>query len=211
MRNGIFVTVEGPNGAGKSTFVHSLSQLLRQEYTVYTTKEPTESGFGKYVKKNPEALRGRPYAYLIAADRSYHVENYIKPHLETEEIVISDRYIESSLVLQAYDNVGLEDIWMLNSAFPVPELSIILSASESTLQKRLEKRNQLSYYESKMTRGNEVERYIRAEELIRSKGFHCLKLLNETEEDLAQNLSTTVQTIHEIRRKNDQESESVIA
>lgn len=201
MRKGIFVTVEGPNGAGKSTFIQSLSQLLQQEYMVYTTKEPTESGFGEYVKRNAEMLRGKAYAYLVAADRCYHVENYINPHLEKSEIVISDRYIESSLVLQTYDNVAQEDIWMLNSAFPIPDLSIILFASESTLQKRLDKRKQLTYFESKMTRLNEIDGYIRAETFIRRKGFHCIKLINETEEDRAHNLLTVVQMIHEIKEK----------
>ena len=52
MKKGIFITVEGPNGVGKSTFIYSLSRLLGQEYSIYTTKEPTESGFGEYVKQN---------------------------------------------------------------------------------------------------------------------------------------------------------------
>lgn len=201
MKNGIFVTVEGPNGAGKSMFVHSLSRLLRQEYAVYTTKEPTESEFGEYVKKNPQVLQGKPYAYLIAADRCYHVEHFIKPHLEAAEIVISDRYIESSLVLQAYDNVRLEDIWILNSTFPVPELSILLLTSDSVLQERLKKREQLTYFESKMTRGDEIDRYIRAQEFIRQKGFRCLKLWNETEEDMVQNLRIAVRIIREIKEE----------
>lgn len=201
MRKGIFVTVEGPNGAGKSTFIRSLSQILRQEYTVYTTKEPTETEFGEYVKKNEEGLRGRPYAYLIAADRCYHVENFICPNLENSEIVISDRYVVSSLVLQAYDNVCQEDIWMLNSAFPIPELSIILFASETMLQERLNRRKHLSYYESKMTREAEIEGYIKAEAFIRRKGYQCLKLRNETEEDMAHNLLVIVQKIHELKEK----------
>ena len=201
MKKGIFITVEGPNGVGKSTFIYSLSRLLGQEYGIYTTKEPTESGFGEYVKQNAEALSGRPYAYLVAADRCYHVENFIQPQLEKVEIVISDRYIESSLVLQVYDNVSWEETWRLNSVFPIPELSIILLASEETLQKRLDRRKQITYFEKKMTRANEIEGYIKAEAFIRRKGFQCLKLYNETEEDMEHNLAATIQRIHEIREK----------
>ena len=66
---GIFITVEGPNGVGKSTFIKRLEEMLSSEYMVFLTREPSNSNFGNYVRKNEEMLGGEAYAYLIAADR----------------------------------------------------------------------------------------------------------------------------------------------
>lgn len=97
------------------------------------------------MKKNEGGLYGEAYAYLIAADRSYHLNNYVEPALDRGEIVISDRYIESSLVLQVYDGVMTEDVWRLNCSFRIPDLSIILLGDESTISGRLCQRDILTH------------------------------------------------------------------
>ena len=79
---GIFITVEGPNGVGKSTFIKRLEEMFLSKYMVFLTREPTNTNFGNYVKKNEEMLEGEAYAYLIAADRCYHLKNYIEPELD---------------------------------------------------------------------------------------------------------------------------------
>ncbi len=197
---GIFITVEGPNGVGKSTFIKRLEEMLLSKHMVFLTREPSNSNFGNYVKKNEELLEGEAYAYLIAADRCYHLKNFIEPELDKGKIVISDRYIESSLVLQGYDGVRIEDIWRLNCNFMVPDLSIILLGTEEILNCRLLERNELTSFEKKMTRKDEVERYIKAAEFLKVKGFNVVTLYNNTELELRNSLNDVKEFIINLER-----------
>ncbi len=198
---GIFITVEGPNGVGKSTFIKRLEEMLLSKYMVFLTREPTNTNFGNYVKKNEEMLEGEAYAYLIAADRCYHLKNYIEPELDKGKIVISDRYIESSLVLQEFDGVKREDIWHLNCNFMIPDLSIILLGTEEILERRLLERNVLTRFEKKMTRRDEIERYIKAAEFLKVKGFNVMTFYNDTESELSNSLNDVKEFITKLERK----------
>lgn len=200
---GIFITVEGPNGVGKSTFIKRLEEMLLSEYMVFLTREPSNSNFGNYVRKNEEMLEGEAYAYLIAADRCYHLKNFIVPELNKGKIVISDRYIESSLVLQEYDGVKIDDIWRLNCNFIVPDLSIILLASEEILKCRLLERNELTRFEKKMTRRDEIERYIKAAKFLKVKGFNVVTFYNDTELELSNSLNDVKEFINNLEREKE--------
>lgn len=196
---GIFITIEGPNGVGKSTFIKELKERLSQGYMVFETKEPTDSDFGNYVRKNEGGLQGEAYAYLIAADRCVHVKTTIEPRLYQGELVISDRYIESSFVLQGYDGVSNEDIWRLNKKFLIPNLSVILLCSEEILTNRLNERTELTHYEKKMTRKEEIERYIQTAEYLKGKGYNNVILQNNNEFDFEKNVNNIIQLIYEMR------------
>ena len=200
---GIFITVEGPNGVGKSTFIKRLEEMLSSEYMVFLTREPSNSNFGNYVRKNEEMLGGEAYAYLIAADRCYHLKNFIEPELEKGKIVISDRYIESSLVLQEYDGVKIDDIWRLNCNFIIPDLSIILLATEEILKCRLLERNELTRFEKKMTRRDEIERYIKAAKFLKVKGFNVVIFYNDTELELSNSLNDVKEFINNLEREKE--------
>lgn len=204
---GIFITIEGPNGVGKSTFMKRLEQMLSLQYMVYATREPSNSNFGNYVKKNEEVLEGEAYAYLIAADRCYHLKNYVEPALNQGKLVISDRYIESSFVLQEYDGVETEDIWRLNCKFKVPDLSIILLCSEDILDYRLSERSEWSHFERKMTRRDEIERYIKAANYLKDKGFNILILYNNTQTELEENLNKVKEIIINIEESRENGAE----
>lgn len=169
---GLFITIEGPNGVGKSTIIKLLQSELSQLGTVFLTKEPSETAFGAYVKSNEGTLKGKSYAHLIAADRCYHVENFVIPSMKKYGIVLCDRYIESSLVLQYFDGVDLDYIWNLNSTFPVPDLSITLTAAAEVLRERLSERENLSAFEVAMTRELEIDLYTQAESFLISKGYN---------------------------------------
>lgn len=191
----------GRNGVGKSTFIKSLEEMLSSKHRVFLTREPSNSNFGNYVKKNEEMLEGEAYAYLIAADRCYHLKNIIEPELNKGKIVISDRYIESSLVLQEYDGVKIEDIWRLNCNFMIPDLSIILLGAEEILKCRLLERKELTRFEKKMTRRDEIERYIRAAEFLKVKGFNVVTFYNDTELELSNNLNDVKEFIINLERE----------
>ena len=55
---GFFITVEGPNGVGKSTFIKKLEEVFSSKYKIYVTREPSDTEFGNYVKKNEGGLYG---------------------------------------------------------------------------------------------------------------------------------------------------------
>ena len=106
MRKGLFISVDGPNGAGKTTFIRTLVENLSVNYDVYDTREPSPTSFGTFVKKNEGGLKGMQYAQLIWADRHYHLQTCVQPQLSLGKIVVCDRYIDSSFVLQGFDGVS---------------------------------------------------------------------------------------------------------
>lgn len=192
---GIFITIEGPNGVGKSTFIRRLAECLEKRYSVILTREPTDTVFGKYVRNNEGNLKGNAYAYLIAADRCNHIENIIEPELKKNKVVICDRYIESSLVLQSFDGVTVEDVWRINSEFRIPDISIILLAKAETISERLSEREKLTYFEKAMTREDEIKGYVYANEFLKKRDFNTMLLYNETESDLELNIGKVLEMI----------------
>lgn len=195
MNKGIFISVEGPNGTGKSTFIKELSTKLSKCFPVAVTREPTETPFGEFVKRNEGALKGMEYARLIWADRYYHVQQFILPALDEKKIVISDRYIESSIVLQGFDGVPVDQVWMLNKDFIIPDISIILLADNNLLADRLQQRDTLSDFEKKMTRHQETEGYRTAVDFLAGKGFRHLIFQNDTKEDLKKSIVDVIDVI----------------
>ena len=186
-KNGLFITIEGPNGVGKSTFINRLHSKLINEYNVYTTKEPSNTPYGNYVKNNEGQLQGIAYAYLICSDRCNHIENEIIPHLKQGDIVLCDRYIESSLVYQQFDGVAIDKIWQLNQDFLIPDISILLLADIDIIEKRLAERDTLSDFERRMSRKEEVNAYKDAQEFLTEKGFNCVQYLNNSYCDIETN------------------------
>ncbi|MFT9427830.1 MAG: dTMP kinase [Sporolactobacillus sp.] len=194
---GIFITVEGPNAVGKSTFIKNITQIAEQFCSVHSTKEPSKTELGEYVRRNESKLHGKPYAHLIATDRCYHLEEDILPNLKTHDVVISDRYIESSLVLQKFDGVDMEYIWKLNSDFLVPDLSLNLVAPDDQLEQRLSSRSQLSKFEIQMRRNDELRYYNDARFFLKSKNFNIV-VLDNSEVNFDRNLQIACEKIREL-------------
>lgn len=195
MNKSIFISVEGPNGAGKSTFIRELSSKLSGLFPVVLTREPTETPFGEFVKSNEGGLKGMEYAHLIWADRYYHVQQFILPLLAEKKIVISDRYIESSIVLQGFDGVPADQVWELNKDFIIPDISIILLADDELLAERLQQRDILSDFEKRMTRRQELEGYRAAADFLAGKGFRHLFFRNDTTADLKRSVNEVCDVI----------------
>ena len=113
----LFVSLEGPDGSGKSTQAHRLARALRDRgYRVTETREPGGTRLSEGVRSllfDPEAPPATPMAMalLIAASRAQLVHDVIKPALERGEIVIADRYADSTLAYQAYgQGLALRDM-----------------------------------------------------------------------------------------------------
>lgn len=127
---GKFISIEGLDGCGKSTHARLLARWLRSKgYQVVTTDEPTNGVFGKMVKR---VLRGElklpitAEALLFAADRIQHVANIIGPSLKEGKIVVSERYVHSSLAYQSARGLPISWIRGINSYVPRPNLTILI-------------------------------------------------------------------------------------
>ncbi|MEV0196348.1 dTMP kinase [Nonomuraea sp. NPDC050691] len=143
--NGLFLAVEGPNGVGKTTTVARLAELARQRgHAVHVTTEPSDTPLGRLIRSSETALTGRAMALAVAADRYAHIDTEISPALADGKIVISDRYVQSSLVLQRLDGLPLKEIWQYNAHVPPASLSFYLRHSAHVIQQRLDQRPPLT-------------------------------------------------------------------
>lgn len=192
---GIFVSFEGPNGVGKSSLLDGVAnQLAHLNFDTVKTKEPTLSPLGQFVRVAEENYQGRILACLVAADRYFHLENEILPALKSGKIVLSDRYIESSLVLQRLDGLDTEFIWGLNSQICIPDISIVLTAPVEILEQRLSQRNSFGRFERTKSRTEELDYYLEAIEFLSKHEFNILLLDNGTT-PLNQNIEKVVRQV----------------
>jgi dTMP kinase len=104
----MFITLEGPDGSGKTSQVGPLADYLCQKgYPVFTTREPGGTDIGDQVRiilmqlKNT-SMHPRTETLLFCASRAQLIEEVIRPHLEKGDIVICDRYADSTLAYQGY-------------------------------------------------------------------------------------------------------------
>ena len=104
---GLFVSFEGGDGAGKSTQSRALAGWLEgRGERVLSTFEPGDSTLGAVLRdavQHGEDLDARTEALLYAADRAHHVATVVRPALARGEVVLTDRYLDSSV---AYQGVG---------------------------------------------------------------------------------------------------------
>lgn len=126
-----FIALEGIDGSGTTTHSHLLKGFLESKgYKIHLTMEPSESDIGKLVRKYLKDNNVPPTtdALLFAADRDLHYKNEIKKKLDEGYIVISDRYLESSIVYQSAqsDIISVEWVEEINKFVAFPDITIIL-------------------------------------------------------------------------------------
>jgi dTMP kinase len=136
LSTGVFVCFEGGEGAGKSTQAKLLAEWLEgQGYDVLLTFEPGDTEVGKQVRQivlSPETgdLSHRTEALLFAADKAEHVDTVVLPALERGAVVITDRYVDTSLAYQgtARDLVfaEVEDVNRWATGDLRPHLTVVL-------------------------------------------------------------------------------------
>jgi len=107
-RGGFFISFEGPEGGGKSTQTDRLASTLAERgYNVWTTREPGGTRVGEMVRTillGPKVKELSPWAeaLLFTAARAQLVEEVIRPRLQRGEVVMTDRYADSTLAYQGY-------------------------------------------------------------------------------------------------------------
>ncbi|MCL6673513.1 dTMP kinase, partial [Streptomyces panaciradicis] len=144
--NGFFIALEGGDGAGKSTQAEALAEWIRAKgHEVVVTREPGATPVGKRLRSilldvSSAGLSHRAEALLYAADRAEHVDTVVRPALERGAVVISDRYIDSSV---AYQGAGRDlspteiariNRWATNGL--VPHLTVLLDISPESARER---------------------------------------------------------------------------
>lgn len=131
---GFFVAIDEPNGVGKTTLLEEIEKIIKSKnIQLYKTKEPTNSILGNFIREISEEINGDTLACLVSADRYEHLKNEIIPELEKGKIVITDRYVLSSLILQVIDGVKENFILNLNSQIIKPDLQLAIFADEKVI------------------------------------------------------------------------------
>jgi len=143
-RKGHFICLEGLDGSGKSTQARFLAERLRKTHKVVLTVEPSYGRIGTFIRNSylygEKRLSSVVEALLFAADRVDHVQNEIIPALEAGKVVVSDRYVYSSLAYQGAAGLGLEWIEKINVYAIRPDLALFLDVKLETVMLRLKPR-----------------------------------------------------------------------
>lgn len=120
-KTGCFITIEGGEGAGKSTLIRHLESYLREKgLNVTVTREPGGVPIAEHIRavildKNHLNMDGRTEALLYAAARRQHLVEKVLPALERGEVVLCDRFVDSSLAYQGHARgLGIEAIYQIN-------------------------------------------------------------------------------------------------
>jgi dTMP kinase len=145
----MFITLEGPEGSGKTSHIPYLVEFLREKgYAVFPTREPGGTSIGEQVRevlhslKNTE-MHARTETLLYQAARAQFVEQVVRPRLALGEIVLSDRYADSTIAYQGYGHQqNLDDVRALvkyATGGLVPDLTVLLDVDVEVGLKRKKK------------------------------------------------------------------------
>jgi len=143
-KRGAFIVIEGLDGSGKSTQAKMLAAALRKEYDVVCTVEPSRGAIGRFIRNRILFERFRPSAsveaLLFAADRIDHVQREVAPALAEGRVVISDRYLYSSLAYQGSAGLSLDWIQTINVHSLKPDLALFIDVSPEVVLGRLRRK-----------------------------------------------------------------------
>lgn len=175
--SGLFIVIEGLDGAGSSTQVEKLTEYLKQrDYKVLMTKEPTNNIIGGLIRgqltkdwhTDQDCLQ-----LLFAADRAHHLEREILPALKNGYVVISDRYLFSTIAYGALDT-DYEWLKKINERFRLPDLYLIVDTIPETCVERMKK----SRYQLELFEGLEKLKKVRENFLRLSKEYKDIHVLD---------------------------------
>ncbi|KAA9152065.1 dTMP kinase [Microbacterium lushaniae] len=146
--SGLFLTFEGGDGAGKTTQARLLEQWLTERgRAVVRTREPGGTDVGVLIRDIVLHHRGdiapRAEALLYAADRAHHVATVVRPALARGDVVIQDRYLDSSVAYQGAGRVldagEIRDLSMWAAGGLLPDLTVLLDLDPAAARARLDR------------------------------------------------------------------------
>jgi dTMP kinase len=145
--SGVWITLEGGDGSGKTTQANLLEQWLANVgRTVLRTREPGGSEVGNLIRDIVLHHRGdiapRAEALLYAADRAHHVATVVRPALSRGEVVLQDRYLDSSVAYQGagrvLDGKEIRDLSLWAAEGALPDLTVLLDLAPEAARNRLD-------------------------------------------------------------------------
>jgi len=200
-----FVTFEGIDGSGKTTVSRLVAKSLQaQGHRVYLTSEPTRTWLGEAVRHAFDGEVGAvAESFLFLADRAAHLKE-IQSHLEKRELVLCDRYADSTYAYQGARLEGLVDdpirflqraseSWMLR-----PDLTILLRVTVELARKRIEGRPNLVRFEDVAFLKKVAANYDR---LARSRRFVVLDGTRSTDAISLDALSAIQKRLTRLRKR----------
>ena len=178
---GLFICVEGLDGCGKTTQTKLLVRKLRKiGWDAVYTAEPSRGKIGQFIKKYCLHGEKRTFpiveALLFAADRFEHVEREVIPALNEGKIVVSDRYVYSSLAYQGATGLDLKSIEMINEHAIRPDLAIFVDVEPEAVIKRLKpKKSVMENLETQRKVREVYVKFVEKGELVRIDGNKSTK------------------------------------
>lgn len=141
VKKGLFITFEGIDGCGKTTQLENVKKLLEENgIDCVTTREPGALKLGSQIREillhYDGVVADNCEMFLFLADRSQHVETFIKPMLAEGKVVLCDRHTDSTIAYQGYGRGGdVEKLTELNKIATnglVPDLTLLFDVSVET-------------------------------------------------------------------------------
>ena len=144
-KKGVFICIEGLDASGKTTHAHRLVRNLRRKgFDALYTTEPSRGEIGRFIRtyilQRKRRVPSVVEALLFAVDRVDHVEKEIKPMLEKGKIVVSDRYVYSTLAYQGAAGLDIKWIEEINRLALSPDLAIYIDVPPEVVVKRIRRK-----------------------------------------------------------------------
>jgi dTMP kinase len=140
-KKGVFICIEGLDGCGKTTQAKLLAEKLRKSHNAVYTAEPSRGKIGAFIRKSclygGKRLSSVVEALLFAADRLEHVENEVLPALRQGRLVVSDRYVYSSLAYQGVAGLSLDWIEKINKHALRADFAVFIDVDPQIVMQRL--------------------------------------------------------------------------
>ena len=189
-KKGTFICIEGLDGCGKTTQARLLAKRLQKSHNTVFTAEPSHGKIGNFIRKSylygEKRLSSSTEALLFAADRLEHVENEVLLALQQGRMVISDRYVYSSLAYQGAAGLNLDWIQKINEHALHADLAIFLDVDPKTVMQRLKPtRSVMENYETQQKVREIYVKFVEKGEIVRIDG-------NRSQSDVAARLLTVV-------------------
>jgi len=193
---GTLVTFEGPGGVGKTTITELVAELLEADgVPVHATAQPSRTPLGELARHGTDTYRDMALACLCAADRHHQLATEILPALEQGKVVLCDRYVASSLVLQGLDDIPLDVVWALNHGAYRPDLVCALNAVPADIERRLRARGGHSRFERAAGISfREIHGYLAATTFLHTQGWPVRVV--DCAEDPRETAGTIIDLIH---------------
>jgi dTMP kinase len=189
-KKGAFICIEGLDGCGKTTQAKLLAKKLGKSHNAVYTAEPSRGKIGTFIRNRclygEKRLSTVVEALLFAADRVEHVENEVLPALREGRLVISDRYVYSSLAYQGAADLSIEWIEKVNEHALKPDLAVFIDVDPKIVMRRLKpKRSVMENMETLQKVRDVYLKFVAKGELVRLDG-------NRAKDEVAEALSAVV-------------------